>query len=180
MNAQDRIAAVTDIVMGKTANALGTMVNQIIENVRGDQKFLAAILTPGVDLNLDISVPPTLESKITILIAECVAEDRIELLETVRGQIVRDTDGTDHLLGVDEALNIVDAAIVQAKKELIDLGPAVVQAKAEPEATRDNGNRKAGTTGIVLPQGMVRCKCGRAVRTLTKCLGCGRDAGIAL
>jgi hypothetical protein len=168
--ARQRIVEVTTAVMQKAADSLSVMANQIIHNIRTDEKFLGAILTPGVDLNLDLQVPDELEHKIMVLVADCVAKDRVETLETAIEKIndlCLDSDGS----------SAVERMLEEAKAEAADIKKAADEVRA---ATPPAVEQAEESPGIVLPQGLVRCKCGRAATPLTKCAHCGQDVGIKL
>ena len=168
--ARQRIAGVTATVMQKAAESLNAMVNQIIENVRQDEKFLGAILTPGVNLELDLQVPDALEHKIMVLIAECVALDRLETIEQIADMIGHGEVGADRMM----------EALKTAQAEAADITKAADGVRAA-KAPKANKSAAAQGPGVVLPDGLVRCKnCGGAAAPLSKCAHCGQDVGLKL
>lgn len=168
--ARERIAGVTAAVMKKAVESLNAMVNQIVKNVREDEKFLGAILTPGVDLELDLQVPDALEHKIMVLIAECVALDRVETIENAIDCSCR---------GLNDDNTLIDEMLAEAKAEVADITKAADKVRAAKAPKVDKA--KAQQPGIVLPDGLVRCKnCGSAATTLSRCARCGQDVGVKL
>lgn len=166
--ARKRIQAVTEAVMQRAADSLSAMANQIVTNVREDATFLGAILTPGVDLNLDLQVPDALEHKIMVLIAECVAQDRVETLTMVLGT----------LDGEPQDIDAIREQLREAEEEAADIATAADAVRAAPRPTPAKESTKPG---IVIPEGLVKCKrCGGVAKPLSKCARCGQDAGLKL
>ena len=170
--ARKRIQAVTEAVMQKAADSLSAMANQIITNIREDETFLGAVLTPGVDLNLDLQVPDALEHKIMVLVAECVALDRVETLYSALEAIwAIDLD----CIACGETLERLHD---EAHAEAADIIKAADQVRAtKPPAPADEVKQP----GIVIPEGLVKCKkCGGVAKPLSKCPRCGQDVGLKL
>ncbi len=166
--ARKRIQSVTEAVMQKAADSLSAMANQIITNIREDETFLGAVLTPGVDLNLDLQVPDALEHKIMVLIAECVALDRTETLAAVVKQLDGDPQDIDAIHTMLHDADVEAADIIKAADEV---------RATKPPAPADEVKQP----GIVIPDGLVKCKkCGGVATPLTKCPRCGQDVGLKL
>jgi ATP-dependent Lon protease len=164
--ARQRIVDVTQAVMQRAADSLQAMSNHIIEQVREEPKFLAAILTPDVNMNLDIQVPDDLERKIMVLVADCVAKDRVETLTLTLGM----------LDGEPQDIDAVREQLREAEAEAAEIAKAAAEVKKAKPIAKDKGG-----PGIVMPEGLVKCPgCGGAAQPLSKCSACGTETGLRL